>query len=165
MDDILMTSDKTEYTFDLLAFTGLKGHIAFRHYNSLGQSFVCIDDIILADCPLPEWRYISDLSTTNCAITGLIPETLYEVQVQAFGDDAISAWTQPVTFTTLADIQTGDVNGDGQVKINDVSALISYLLNDDTTGINLTAADCNHDGEIKINDVSALISYLLSGSW
>ena len=165
MDDILMTSDKVEYTFDLLAFTGLKGHIAFRHYNSLGQSFVCIDDIILADCPLPEWTYISDLSTTNCAITGLIPETLYEVQVQAFGDDAISAWTQPVTFTTLADIQTGDLNGDGQVKINDVSALISYLLSDDTTGINLTAADCNHDGEIKINDVSALISYLLSGSW
>ena len=165
MDDILMTSDKTEYTFDLLAFTGLKGHIAFRHYNSLGQSFVCIDDIILADCPLPEWTYISDLSTTNCAITDLMPMTPYEVQVQAFGDDAISAWTQPVTFTTLADIQTGDVNGDGQVKINDVSALISYLLNGDTTGINLTAADCNHDGEIKINDVSVLISYLLSGSW
>ena len=165
MDDIVMTSEKTEYTFDLLAFTGQKGHIAFRHYDSYNQSFVCIDDIFVGENQPFKWTYFNDLSTTNCTIDGLTAETLYEVQVQALGDDAVSDWTQPVTFTTLANIQTGDVNGDGQVKINDVSALISYLLSDETTGINLSAADCNHDGEIKINDVSALISYLLSGSW
>lgn len=165
MDDIVMSFEKTEYTFDLLAFTGQKGHIAFRHYNSYDQSFVCIDDIFVGENQPSKWTYINDLSTTNCTIDGLTAGTAYEVQVQAFGDNAVSAWTQPVTFTTLANIQTGDVNGDGQVKINDVSALISYLLNDDTTGIDLDAADCNHDGEIRINDVSALINYLLTGTW
>ena len=59
----------------------------------------------------------------------------------------------------------GDVNGDGQVKIGDVTALINYLLSGDSSGINLQAADCNQDGNIKIGDVTALINYLLSGNW
>jgi len=59
----------------------------------------------------------------------------------------------------------GDVNGDGQVKIGDVTALINYLLSGDATGVNVQAADCDQNGEIKIGDVTALINYLLSGSW
>ena len=59
----------------------------------------------------------------------------------------------------------GDVNGDGQVKINDVTALINYLLSGDASGVNLQAADCNQDGNVKIGDVTALINYLLSGTW
>ena len=59
----------------------------------------------------------------------------------------------------------GDVNGDGEVKIADVSALISYLLSGDDTGINLKGADCDQNGEIKIADVSLLINYLLSNVW
>lgn len=59
----------------------------------------------------------------------------------------------------------GDVDDNGEVKIGDVTALISYLLSSDDTGINLLAADCDQNGEIKIGDVTALISYLLSGSW
>jgi hypothetical protein len=59
----------------------------------------------------------------------------------------------------------GDVNGDGQVKIGDVTILISYLLSGDTSGINLQAADCDQNGEIQIGDVTALINYLLSGTW
>jgi len=57
------------------------------------------------------------------------------------------------------------VNGDGQVKISDVTALINYLLSGDASAINLDAADCNQNGEIKIADVTALINYLLSSSW
>ena len=57
-----------------------------------------------------------------------------------------------------------DVNGDGQVKINDVTALINYLLSGDASGINLDEADVNGDGQVKIGDVTALINYLLSGS-
>ena len=59
----------------------------------------------------------------------------------------------------------GDVDGDGQVKISDVTALINYLLSGDASSINLQAADCDQDGNIKISDVTALINYLLSGSW
>ena len=57
----------------------------------------------------------------------------------------------------------GDVDGDGFVKINDVTALIDYLL----SGISSTDmgnADLNFDGNITIADVTALIDYLLSGN-
>ena len=59
----------------------------------------------------------------------------------------------------------GDVDDNGEVKIADVTALISYLLSGDDTSINLQAADCDQNGEIKIADVTALINYLLTGSW
>ena len=164
--DIVMTSEKKEYTFNLGAYAGQKGHIAFRHYNSDGMEAVFLDDIFIAETPLNEWMWVYGLSATDCTILNLTPETTYEVQIQAIEQNVLTSnWTGPVVFTTWPDIQPGDVNGDGQVKINDVSALISYLLSDSTTEINLIAADCNHDGAIKINDVNLLVNYLLSGSW
>ena len=59
----------------------------------------------------------------------------------------------------------GDVDNNGEVKIGDVTALISYLFSGDESAINLQAADCDQNGEIKIGDVTALINYLLSGTW
>ena len=61
--------------------------------------------------------------------------------------------------------QPGDVNGDDNVSIADVTALIDYLLGGDASQINDTAADINGDGTVSIADVTALIDYLLSGSW
>ena len=59
----------------------------------------------------------------------------------------------------------GDVNGDGNVNISDVTALINYLLSHNTTGVNVDAADCNQDNNVNISDVTALINYLLSHHW
>jgi len=73
--------------------------------------------------------------------------------------------SNPGYFTGKSSFLRGDVNGDGQVKISDVTALINYLLSGDASAINLDAADCNQNGEIKIADVTALINYLLSGTW
>ena len=55
----------------------------------------------------------------------------------------------------------GDYNGDGQVTISDVTALINLLLSGTAT------ADCdlNGDGQVTISDVTALINYLLSHKW
>ena len=59
----------------------------------------------------------------------------------------------------------GDVDGDGNVGIADVSALVDYLLSGDTTGINLASADVDADGNVGIADVSALVDYILTGVW
>ena len=71
----------------------------------------------------------------------------------------------PGYFTAKVTAMRGDVNGDDQVKISDVTALINYLLSGDASAINLEAADCNEDCLIKISDVTALINFLLSGQW
>ena len=56
---------------------------------------------------------------------------------------------------------TGDVNGDGNVNIADVTDLIDILLNGTTPPM---AADVDGDGHVNIADVTALIDLLLSGN-
>ena len=70
-----------------------------------------------------------------------------------------SAWVL-ITATTR-----GDVDGNGKVSIDDVTALINYLLTNNASQIVLENADAYEDGRISIDDVTALINYLLSGTW
>ena len=65
-----------------------------------------------------------------------------------------STWVE-MTATT-----PGDVNGDGQVNISDVTDLIDLLLAG--TGAGNAAADVNGDGQVNISDVTDLIDMLLS---
>jgi hypothetical protein len=51
----------------------------------------------------------------------------------------------------------GDVNGDGEVNIADVNAVIDLIL----TGRNEAAGDVNGDGEVNIADVNAIIDIIL----
>ena len=73
--------------------------------------------------------------------------------------------SNPGYFTDKNAALRGDVNGDGNVNISDVTALIDYILSHDATGINLQAADCNQDTNINISDVTALIDFILSHNW
>ena len=61
----------------------------------------------------------------------------------------------------------GDVNGVGGVDMDDLTALINYLL-DPTTPINEAAAAIINDPDsttIDMDDLTALINYLLNGTW
>ena len=62
-------------------------------------------------------------------------------------------------------VMRGDVNGDENVNIADVTALIDYLLSGNEEGIVLANTDSNGDNATNIADVTALIDYLLSGAW
>lgn len=57
----------------------------------------------------------------------------------------------------------GDVNGDGQVSITDVTVLIDYLLSGDSSGVSMLGTDVDCNGQVNIADVTALIDMLLSG--
>ena len=70
--------------------------------------------------------------------------------------------TYTIVFPEMPQFILGDVDGNGQVEIADVSELIDYLLSGISTGINLQAADMDQDGEVAISDVSALIDFLLT---
>lgn len=64
-----------------------------------------------------------------------------------------------VAFTGLVTITPGDVNGDGEVNITDVTSLIDMLLEGDVP-VN-AATDVNGDGEVNITDVTVLVDGLL----
>ena len=71
----------------------------------------------------------------------------------------VEKWTEPVT------VVRGDVNEDGDIDIIDVTEIIDYLLNGDSTAINLANADCDQNNLLDIGDVTTLVDYLLSNKW
>jgi hypothetical protein len=58
----------------------------------------------------------------------------------------------------------GDVNGNCEVDMDDLTLLINYLLTNDSTGMDLLAADVSGDGHVTMDDLTDLINYLLTGS-
>ena len=110
------------------------------------------------------WRMVSGITDT-CYTVRALDGGVYEYLVKAiYTDGTESVWSniQHVTLTgNGVDVLIGDVNLDGEVSINDVTALIDYLLGINGEYIDINAADVNNDGEITINDVTALIDILL----
>ena len=78
------------------------------------------------------------------------------LQLNAYQDMAINFVPDPSLVVTA-----GDVNGDGHINIADVTLLIDYLLNNDSSLIDLANADVDGDGVINISDVTKLIDNLL----
>ena len=59
-------------------------------------------------------------------------------------------------------VKLGDVNGDGDVNVNDVTVLINYILGKNPTPFIEANANVNGDEGINVNDVTALINMILN---
>lgn len=72
--------------------------------------------------------------------------------------------TEPTT-EPQPDVLLGDVNGDNQIKNNDVQLVRQWLLHivdtPDSTSKEYLSADVNKDGQIKNNDVQLIKQYIL----
>ncbi len=76
--------------------------------------------------------------------------------------------SNPGYFTDKNASQRGDVNGEGNVNMDDLTALINYLLTSNSTGINMAnAASCDSPSSttVSMDDLTALINYLLTNTW
>jgi hypothetical protein len=87
--------------------------------------------------------------------------TLHVLQGMADAYRADENW-YPYFGQIVEDLFMGDVNGDLEINIADVNAVINMILGGNG---NTSAADVNGDGEINIADINAVIDYLLSGAW
>jgi hypothetical protein len=92
-------------TFDLSAYEGQTGSIAFRHQHSSDNEegyYFFLDAVSIngADIPDGEWITMEGV-TSPVDIEGLTPNTTYEAQVQAIYGENLSGWTESVDFTTL----------------------------------------------------------------
>ncbi len=72
-----------------------------------------------------------------------------------------------ITFTaTKQTVKVGDITGEGDVNMDDLTALINYLLTGNGEGMNLdNAAACDGQDGINMDDLTALINYLLTNTW
>lgn len=89
-------------------------------------------------------------------VTAVAPDqTVVTVTTDSNGRMATCSFMVTVTGATVA----GDVNGDGNISIADVTMLIDVILSQDLDGN--AQADVNQDGAVNIIDVTALIDMLL----
>lgn len=76
---------------------------------------------------------------------------------------SVAEYQEPV-LPDPTNLKVGDVNGDSEVTIADVTALIDILLGGFANYDTRQRADVNFDHEMTIADVTSLINYLLGGS-
>ena len=72
------------------------------------------------------------------------------------GMEPPEGWEPPVPANL------GDVNGDGDVNVNDVTVLINYILGKNPTPFVEANADVNGDEAINVNDVTLIINIILN---
>ena len=64
-----------------------------------------------------------------------------------------------VTYLPIMEMYPiGDANSDGEVNVQDIQAIISYML--DGTGINFDSADANSDGYVNILDIVLIVNII-----
>ena len=88
---------------------------------------------------------------------------------QTSGSDKINCYLDDVKITYTdkwpAPAISGDVNGDGEVNIADLNAVINIILAGGTSDADLfKVADVNGDNEVNISDVNVIIQLIISQS-
>ena len=86
----------TQQTVDLSAYAGQTGTIIITKADG---TYLLIDDIEVETDT--EWQTVENIEDTHYAVSGLEPETKYNVQVQTVFADGTSKWSDQVKFTTL----------------------------------------------------------------
>ncbi len=106
LPEAVSTGTYQEITADLSAYEGQMGYIAFRHFNCTDMFRLNIDNVTITyggGVEPGEWITVENVESPY-TITGLDPETKYEVQVQGIYEaKATTEWTPSVFFTTLPD--------------------------------------------------------------
>ncbi len=142
------TSSWQQVTVDLNSFAGQEGYIAFRHTDN-DQDFLWIDDLGIYTTTEPgAWETVST-TANSFELTGLTPETGYDVAVQAVYAGGESTWAQ-TSFTTAEDVPTPSEFAVSEVGAK--TAVLSWTENGEATAweiclnddeANLISADSN----------------------
>ena len=133
------------------------------------EKYYYLGTSLTVDASVPDMIHAGDIMLygRNCLVLFYQSfETTYSyTRVGAINDptglaEALGTGNVTVTFE-LAEAVEGDVNGDGNLNIADVTALIDYLLGSGDH-IDEQVADINGDEAVNIADVTDLIDKLLS---
>jgi hypothetical protein len=170
-----LTDNSTTYTFVLNCGTSDKVTIgSTSNYISVSKIEIYAGDatsvnmLKASETGGETSRTITGITNKYYTVNNLKAGGTFVYKVKAiYTDGTESVWSniEHVTLTGSGDEPLiGDINGDGEVTIGDMSALIDYLLGSAGDTIDQDIADINHDGEVTIGDVSALIDILLGGN-
>ena len=121
--------------------------------------FVCIIASILAFAQVQAIDFIPEYLDGTSAVTTQSESPIFTLSA----DDLLETTSGPSRILGI-NHNTGDVNGDGNITISDVTCLIDILLGQFTDYDTRIRCDMNFDNNITIYDLSLLIDYLLNGT-
>lgn len=162
-----MPANEIKASFDLQALSGsYNGYVyaCLASYNEQNNLYYLEDysyiNINLAAGERKTFNYQASLNLNEGQTYYLFLLNPYSISVASY------IWDVKISSFTVGDwpLIVGDVDGDGNVNIADVTALIDLLLSGGATVTDHPAADVDGDGSINIADVTALIDKLLSGN-
>ena len=140
-----------------LHFNDVLVYTSFRISGSLPTTIVAYEDY--------DYNYtfkLSDLQRPNLAQQNKDNLRIVVLIVDTGTGKVVNANKCTISDYVPA-IIPGDVNDNGSVNIDDITALINHLLNNDMP-VNEANADVDNDGKLGIGDVTTLINMLLTGA-
>ena len=149
-------TDWTEETIDLSSYTG-QGYIAFHHVSE-DCFYLGLDDIKII---LGDWT-TNSTTETSTVLTGLNPETAYDVQVQAVYAGGVSEWIA-TTFTTPSetdapiDLIASDITAS--------QATLSWTGSQDSYNVQYRKAAIMSDDVLFSEDFEGLSDGALPAGW
>ncbi len=129
------------------------GYAAFYQCSGLTDVYSLITD--LSNVTSQEYMFALQAQDGNFDYSG---RTLHVPHGSTAAYQADMNW-YPYFGQIEEDLIPGDVNGDLEVNIADVNAVIDVIFSDVTN----PSADVNGDGEINIGDINAVIDIILGG--
>ena len=99
-----------------------------------------------------------------------VPPVIYEGTFETYHTDLFvpkgcylkykeAEYWKNFTFISEINVETGDIDGDGEINVGDVTAHINKLLN--AASYDDAVCDINGDGEVNVTDVTSLINMIL----
>ena len=164
-----------DFDYDSYAANGAATEAIFVTFSTNGEPGQgnANDAVYVDDMELVYLGNMTDLSYNGATIEGasaVLTKSMeqnqdgsYRIALSVVSADLHNAACYIINVAAPAG-KKGDVDGNGNVNISDVTSLINYLLSNNATGINLQNADVDSTGNINITDVTALINLLLKGN-
>lgn len=106
-------------------------------------------------------------SGENVTFKVYVKSTNMEVDVKdysiSFASQSVQGLPSSPVVLNFVPYTPGDANGDGEINVGDVSAMINYIIGTPAAGTFIpAAADVNGDGEINVGDLSAVINIIIN---
>lgn len=145
LGDFALYNVSTMPTVNLPSTTTWLGRLAMA--GMVGMTSISCEAEKVPELGAEVWKGVDQAS---------IPLTVPEVALE----DYKKAW-QWRNFLFPTGWLKGDVNGDGEVNVADINAIVNIILGKPADEDTLLRADVNGDGEINIADINAVVNIIL----
>ena len=95
-------------------------------------------------------------------VTGVRTTSFFEVTTQTNKYQVRNVTDSYLPYLDESGLDMGDVNGDGNVNVSDVTDMIAYILGNPVDPFYREVADMDNSGTVNVADVTTLISIILN---